>query len=148
VPLKAGDKLGYLKMVPLFQTLSQKQLKSVAQKTYQETIPAGSPIAKQGTPGNEFFIIVDGVARVEQDGKLVRTLSQGGYFGEIALLDGRLRTASVLADTEVQLLCVNKSSFRQLLDDVPGLKDKVILALSKYLRAASESVHDLGQRAK
>jgi CRP-like cAMP-binding protein len=140
--LKAAEKLEYLKMVPLFQTLTKRQLNAIAKKTYQQTIDAGKTIAAQGEAGHEFFIIVDGVARVEKNGKLVRTLSQGGYFGEIALLDGKARTASVVADGEVHLLCVNKTSFTQLLDDVPGLQDRVLSSLCKYLRNAEKALSE------
>jgi len=138
--LTQADKLGYLKLCPLFQGLSNRQLGQVAGKTFQEVIPPGKAIVKQGSMGQGFFVVMDGVVRFEKNGKLLATRSQGAYFGEISLLDGRPRTASVIADTEVQLLCVTKAAFRELLDGVPGMKDKIILSLCRYLRMAEESL--------
>lgn len=144
-PLTQAEKVGFLKLCPLFQGLSNRQLSQVAGRTYQETVAPGNAIVKQGSMGQGFFVVIDGVVRFEKSGKLLTTRSQGAYFGEISLLDGRSRTASVIANTEVQLLCVTKVAFKQLLDGVPGMKDKIILSLCRYLRIAEESLSGSGK---
>lgn len=141
--LNKAEKIAFLKLSPLFQDLSKRQLGLIAQKSYQETVKAGRTIIKQGAIGKQFSVIADGVVRVEKDKKFIRSMSQGAYFGEISLFDGRPMSATVVAETEVHLLCVNKTSFRKLMDSVPGLKDKLILSLCKYIRSSDELMDKL-----
>jgi len=141
--LNQGEKIEFIQLSPLFQNLTKRQLGFVAKSTYQETIEAGCPIIKQGSMGKEFFVIADGIARVEIDGKFVKNISQGAYFGEVSLLDGRPMSASILSETDVHLLCVNKTSFSNLLEQVPGFKDKLILGLCNYIRKSEVMIQKL-----
>ena len=129
-----SDKADALETVPLFSQLNQKQMNELARHATEVTMPAGTVLAKQASYGLEFMYIVDGRARVEQDGKVVNHLSTGGFFGEISLLDGGLRIATVIAETQITLLVVHKQSFDHMLDKVKGLERKIIMAMCKYLR--------------
>lgn len=82
------------------------------------------------------MLIVDGRARVEKDGKVISRLAPGDYFGEVSLIDGGPRIATVIAETKLSLLVVHKRSFDHLLDTVPGLQKKILVSLCKYLRQA------------
>lgn len=142
-PLSKARIVDHLKLCPLFAGLSGRQFGMIANHARQDRFKADSTIAKQGSAGNWFFIILDGVVSVERDGKLLKTMSQGGYFGEISLLDGRPRTASILAESDVDVLIIDKTSFSRLLKTVPGLQEKVLMAVCSYLRKAEATLHDL-----
>ncbi len=144
--LNRAHKVALLKAVPMFQGLSQRQLNAIAKEAYERKVAAGVTVAKQGTPGKEFFIIADGNLHIELNGVLVRTLSQGHFFGEVSLIDGRLRSASVIAQTPATLVCLHAQSFGALLREVPGLSDKVMLSLCRYLRRAEAALAECSQR--
>jgi len=105
------------------------------------SIKAGKVLAKQGTIGLEFIFIVEGKAKVEKNGKVIRRLSADDYFGEISLIDGEPRTATVIAETDGTLLLVHKRSFNHLLDTIPGLQEKMLISLCKYLRRAEKAIN-------
>jgi len=128
------DKIKALKKVPLFEDLSQKQLGDIA--TLAEVTPAaaGTMLAQHGKPGKEFILILFGDVQVMRYGKVLRELTKGDFFGEISLLDGGLRTASLVAKSDVNLLIVKKKGFDELLKNAPGLQTKMIHVLCKYLR--------------
>jgi CRP/FNR family cyclic AMP-dependent transcriptional regulator len=131
-----------LRKVGLFQNLSKKQLDAVARQTRQAEHPAGTVLMRQGRLGKEFVLIIDGTARVERDGQAVNRVGPGSFFGEISLLDGKPRTATVVAETPCSLLVVERQAFGSLLDTVPGLQRQVMLNLCARLREAyAESSH-------
>ena len=135
------QKIDLLKKVPLFSSLSQRHLKEISKHADQVKVDTGKVLAQQGKTGWEFIFIVDGKARVEKDGKVIRQLSEGDFFGEVALIDGKPRTASVTAETDMTVLIVHKASFNHLLDTIPGLQKKVLISLCDYLRRAEERMN-------
>ncbi len=138
---RRSDKIEVLKTVPLFNDLNQKQMSEIARHATEVTVTAETVLAKQGSYGLEFMYIVEGSARVERDSQTINQLSKGDFFGEISLLDGGLRTASVIAETPMTLLVVHKQSFDHMLDKVAGLERKIIIALCHYLRTEEELHH-------
>jgi len=102
------------------------------------SIKAGKVLAQQGRTGREFVFIVEGKAQVKKDGKVIRHLSSGDFFGEISLIDGKPQTATVIAETDMTILLVHSSSFDHLLDTIPGLQKKIMVSLCKYLRRAEK----------
>jgi CRP/FNR family transcriptional regulator/CRP/FNR family cyclic AMP-dependent transcriptional regulator len=133
--------MGLLKQVPMFSNLSQRHLGEIGKHADQVKVEAGRVLAQQEKKGWEFIFIVDGKARVEKDGKIIRQLSEGDFFGEISLIDGKPRTATVISDTDMTLLVVNKTSFDHLLNKIPGLQRKMLIALCKYLRSAEKATN-------
>jgi CRP/FNR family transcriptional regulator/CRP/FNR family cyclic AMP-dependent transcriptional regulator len=127
-----------LKKVPMFSNLSQRHLREIAKHSDQLKVEAGRVLAEQEKKGWEFIFIVEGKARVEKDGKIIRQLSEGDFFGEISLIDGEPRTATVISDTDMTLLVVNKTSFDHLLNTTPGLQRKILISLCQYLRRAEK----------
>lgn len=138
---RGSQKLDLLKKVPMFSNLSQRHLREIGKHADQVKMEAGRVLAQQEKKGWEFIFIVDGKARVEKDGKVIRQLSEGDFFGEISLIDGEPRTATVISDTDMTLLVVHKSSFDHLLDTIPGLQRKILIALCQYLRRAEKAVN-------
>ena len=133
---RSSQKIDLLKKVPLFNNLSQKHLREIAKHADQVQVEAGRVLVEQGGKGWEFIFIAEGKARVEKDGKVIRQLSKGDFFGEISLIDGEPRTSTVIAETDMTLLIVHKPSFDHLIDTIPGLQRKVLVSLCQYLRRA------------
>ncbi len=135
---RRDEKIAILKTVPLFSNLSKRQLTELSKHTDKVKIDAGQVMAKEGEKGCDFFLIIEGKAQVKKGRKIIRNLKSGDYFGEISLIDGEPRTASVMAETDINLLFVNKSSFDHLLKTVPGLQKKIMVSLCTYLRRAEK----------
>jgi len=138
---RSSQKIDLLKKVPLFSNLSQRHLKEIGKHTDQLKVDAARVLAQQGKTGLDFIFIVEGKARVEKDGESIRQLSEGDFFGEISLIDGEPRTATVIAETNMTLLIVDKRSFDHLLDTVPGLQRKILISLCKYIRRAEKATN-------
>jgi CRP-like cAMP-binding protein len=115
-------------------------LKEIAKHADQVQVEAGRVLVQEGKTGLEFIFIVEGKARVEKNRKVIRQLSGGDFFGEISLIDGGLRTSSVIAETDMTLLIVHKPSFDHLLDAIPGLQRKILISLCQYLRRAEKAI--------
>ena len=139
---RSSQKIELLKKVPMFSNLSQRHLREIGKHADQVKVEAGRVLAQQEKKGWEFIFIVDGKARVEKDGRIIRQLSEGDFFGEISLIDGEPRTATVISDTDMTLLVVNKTSFDHLLDKIPGLQRKILVSLCRYLRSAEKATHE------
>ncbi len=138
---RRSQKIDILKKVPLFSNLSKRHLNEIAKHADQVPIRAGKVLAQQGSTGWEFILIAGGKAKVEKNGKVIRRLSAGDYFGEISLMDGEPRTATVIAETDMTILVVHRRSFDHLLDTVPDLQKKIMLSLCKYLRRAESAIN-------
>jgi CRP/FNR family transcriptional regulator, cyclic AMP receptor protein len=132
------DKIERLREVPLFEDCSNKQLRSLAKITKVFDVAAGTVIARAGDPGDEFFLISDGSARVEVSPEQHVLLGPGKFFGEMSLLDGGPRSATVVAITPVRLFVISRRNFSVLLNDVPGLIQTLLVTLSRRVREAQE----------
>jgi CRP-like cAMP-binding protein len=124
-----------LATVPLFSACSKKELQMVAKSADHVTVPAGKVVVTEGAAGAEFFVIIDGRARVERHGREVNTLGPGAFFGDLALLDRAPRNASVIADSELELAKLGQRAFDELLD-LPGFSKKLLAGLARRLRQA------------
>jgi len=131
--LRKNAKVELLKRVPLFSQCTRKELASVAAVADEIDLGEGRELTRQGAPGREFFVLVEGEADVRRNGRKVRTLSDGDFFGEIALVTKRPRTATVVARTPVRVLVVTDRSFRRMLEDSPSMQTKVLQALAERL---------------
>jgi CRP/FNR family cyclic AMP-dependent transcriptional regulator len=122
-----------LATVPLFSACSKKELQMVAKSAERLAIPAGKVVVTEGAAGTEFFVIIDGHARVERHGREVATLGPGAFFGDLALLDRAPRNASVIADSELAVARIGQRAFDTLLDQ-PGFSKKLLAGLARRLR--------------
>jgi CRP/FNR family cyclic AMP-dependent transcriptional regulator len=133
---RRSDKADVLKKVPLFAGLSRRYLDLIAAEADEVKEEAGTVLTKQGGLGQEFLLILEGGARVERDGTVIARLGPGDFFGEMSLIDGLPRSASVIAESPSVLLVIQSRSFRSLLDAVPELQRKLLVTLCARLRAA------------
>ncbi len=136
--IKRDQKIEQLKNVPMFSNLNKRQLAELAKHAQSIVIKAGKVLAEQGGQGWEFFFIMEGKAKVLKNGKTIRQLTAGDFFGEVSLIDRKPRTASVIADTDMTLLIVDTRSFDHLLETIPGLQKRVMFALCGYVRRAEK----------
>lgn len=142
--VKQEDKIERLKEVPVFEACSHRQLRSVARVARVFDVAADTVLARAGEPGDEFFLIIDGTARAEVSAEKRVLLHPGEFFGEMSILDGGPRSATVVADTPLRLLVISRRHFSVLLKDVPGLTQTLLATLSKRVRQAEERAERLG----
>jgi CRP/FNR family transcriptional regulator, cyclic AMP receptor protein len=128
-----------LKQVPLFSACSSRELRAIAGVVKEVDHPKGTVIAREGDPGVGLFVIVDGDAEVTIGGKRMARLSQGDFFGEIALLDGGPRSATVTAKSDLRLLGLTEWVFRGLLQEHPSIAVKTLESMAGRLRAATKA---------
>ncbi len=125
--------------VPIFSGCSQKELNLIARAVKEVSHPAGTVIAREGEPGVGLFVVIEGTAKVTIGGSPKSKLGPGDFFGEIALLDGGPRTATVTATSDVKLLGLTEWVFRGLLQQHPSIAVKTLQGLAGRLRQASRS---------
>jgi CRP-like cAMP-binding protein len=128
----------HLAKVPLFEGLSKKQLRLISQLATELEEPAGTVLIKEGKAGHEFIIVIDGEIEVSQDGRIVAERGPGTYVGEIALLDHRPRTATVVAKTPVTLEVIGQREFAGLLAEVPELSQQLLASVARRLADLDE----------
>src|SRR5258708_2141946 len=100
----AEDYYDLLHQIELFSSLDRKTLELIGSITRQIDRPAGAVLIREGEPGLEAFVVVDGEATVTRDGKEIATIGPGGFFGELALVDNEPRVATVVTKTAMRLL--------------------------------------------
>ena len=119
--------------VPLFSELGRKQLEEVASIADEIDLKPGTDLTIEGTPGRQFFVLIEGEATVTQGDREINRMGPGDFFGEIALVKDEPRTASVVAETPVRTLVITARSFRTLLDRSPEIEGKVMSAVNARL---------------
>src|SRR5512137_408944 len=140
---KQDDKIERLKEVPVFEGCSQRQFRSVAKIARVFDVAADTVLTRASESGDEFFLIIDGTARVDVSAEKHVPLRPGEFFGEMSLLDGEPRSATVIADTAVRLLVITRRHFSVLLKEVPGLTQTLLITLSRRVRQAEEQAERL-----
>ncbi len=135
-----SSKIALLQKVPLLRDLSRKQLDQIARLADEIEVPAGKRLATTGERGLELFVIVEGDATVSARGGRTVRLGPGDFFGEMSLLDGEPRSATVEAASNMRLLVVGRREFWQLLTAAPPLVLKIMSALSRRVRDAEAAV--------
>jgi CRP-like cAMP-binding protein len=124
--------------VPLFESLSKQELRLVSQlATYLEE-PAGAVLTKEGAAGHEFIIVLDGEVEIRKGDEVIATRGPGSYVGEIALIDHRPRTATVIAKTPVRLEVIGQREFAGLLAEVPELSQRLLATVARRLADLDE----------
>jgi CRP/FNR family cyclic AMP-dependent transcriptional regulator len=131
--LRKNAKVELIKGVPLFSQLGRGELDEVASIADEIDLAEGKELTVEGHPGREFFVIIEGDAVVRQGDREINRLGAGDFFGEIALLEDRPRTATVTAETPIRALVITDRSFRTLLEHSPEIEDKVMSARSARL---------------
>ncbi|MBV8464300.1 MAG: cyclic nucleotide-binding domain-containing protein [Acidimicrobiales bacterium] len=125
-----------LKSIWLFSACTGSELRRIRSALDEVQVPKGKVLVEEGRIGTEFFLIVDGKAAVTRDGRKVASLGPGRYFGELALLDRRPRSASVVSETDMDVLVLHQRQFNGLLESVPTMSRKLLVAMANRLREA------------
>jgi CRP/FNR family cyclic AMP-dependent transcriptional regulator len=133
VRLHKDAKLELLKRAPLFANCSKKELAEISGIADEIDLREGKELTRQGAPGREFFVLIEGTADVIKDGQKVNTLEGGDFFGEIALVHHAPRTATVTATSPVRTLVITERNFKRLLKESPEIQRKVMVALAERL---------------
>jgi CRP/FNR family transcriptional regulator, cyclic AMP receptor protein len=137
VRLRKDAKSELLRTVPLFAQCSKRELGAIGGIADEIDLKDGTELTRQGKPGREFFVLIDGTADVLKGGRKVNTLKAGDFFGEIALVHNAPRTATVKATSPVHALVVTERNFRRLLEEQPEIQRKVLAALAERLAPSS-----------
>src|SRR5262249_48183341 len=127
-------KLELLSKVPLFAGLDRTSLEHVARLADEIDLPADRTLLQEGELPYEFFLIVEGQVRIEREGQQLNVLGPGDFFGEIALLDGGRRTATVTTQTPVRVLVLGTREFHSLMAEYPDIRVSVLGQLADRVR--------------
>ena len=122
--------------VDLFRDLSKRQLKRLADASIEVSHPPGKAVAREGRGGLAFHLIIEGSATVSKDGRELRTLGPGDYFGEISMIDGRPRSATVTALEPLKAMAIPHVDFEAVIDEDPEFARRLLKTLCARLREA------------
>src|SRR5262249_24978372 len=117
--LRKDTKIAAIKNVPLFATLGKAQLAQVASIADEVRVGEGKVVTRQGERGREFFVLIDGEVELRRNGRKVATLHPGDFFGELALVSERPRTATVTSTEPLRMLVIRDTHFRSMLLGTP-----------------------------
>jgi CRP-like cAMP-binding protein len=131
--LRKNAKVDLIKRAPLFSECSRKDLNEIAAIADEIDLREGKELTKEGGPGREFFVLVEGTADVKKGNRRINQMGAGDFFGEISLITQRPRTATVTATSPVRALVITDRSFRTLLEHQPEIQGKVMSALAARL---------------
>jgi CRP-like cAMP-binding protein len=133
--LHKNAKADLIKSVPLFAHCSRAQLAALAAEADELDVPAGKELTREGERGREFMVIVEGSARVSRKGRKVAELASGDFLGEIALISGAARTATVTTTSPARVLVLTDRAFRRVTREIPDINASLVKALSERLQA-------------
>jgi CRP-like cAMP-binding protein len=142
----SDTRIDHLKRVSLFSDCTDLELRRIADISKIVETPAGTILTEVGTPGDSFFFIIDGRVSVETQVGFGDALHPGDFFGEMSLLDGEPRSATITATTDVRLLVVDRSRFWRLLDETPDLVRRILAVLSRRVRRLEQAANALRHR--
>ncbi|MGQ0567918.1 MAG: cyclic nucleotide-binding domain-containing protein [Armatimonadota bacterium] len=139
---ESSSEMTYLMHVPIFKDLPARSLESVARSLRERIYEPGATIVRQGDPGLGFFLITEGRVEVSHDGHRIRELGSGEFFGEMALMEERPRSATVTARERTRCLQLVRWDFRALLKENPDLAVKMLEVVVQRLRE-HPSAHEI-----
>jgi CRP-like cAMP-binding protein len=129
-----------LAAVPLFDGLSKRHLKRLAGLAEVADYMAEHTIVREGEPGDAFYVVLAGQAKVTTNGKVVNRVLPGDHFGEISLLDGDVRTATVTSETPMTLLMLPRQRFVKALREEPEMAMNLLASLARQIRRTTRSL--------
>jgi CRP/FNR family transcriptional regulator, cyclic AMP receptor protein len=149
IPAGSGDpRIKHLERVPLFSGCTTDELLRVGEIANIRGMPAGTVLTRIGEPGDSFSFVIDGQASIETLIGFADRLRPGDFFGEMSLLDGEPRSATITATTDVRLLVVDRSKFWRLMGELPDLDRRILFMLSRRVRRLEQVVTALLHRVK
>ena len=125
-----------IKKVPLLAGLSARELERLAGQLHERKFPAGSTVVSEGATGTGFFVITEGEAEVEIGGQVRGKLGPGDYFGEMALIDEGIRSATITAVTDLTCYGMTPWEFKPFVDEHPEVAWTLLQNMTRHLREA------------
>jgi CRP/FNR family cyclic AMP-dependent transcriptional regulator len=125
-----------IRQVPLFAGLDDRDLERLADRFQERSFPEGATVLEEGSTGTSFYVIAEGNATVSVGGEVKTTLGPGDYFGEMAVFEEGVRSASVVAATDLRTYFLTPWEFRPYVEEHPELAWKLLQNLARRLRAA------------
>jgi len=133
-------RIRHLQRVPLFSGFNEDELRRIAELSRLIEAPVGAVVTQIGEPGDTFFVLIDGTVAVRTPIGTGAQLHPGDFFGEMSLLDGEPRSATIVATTPLRLLIVDRSHFWRLLEETPDLITRMLTILSRRVRRLEQTV--------
>ena len=133
MPLTKNEKIELLRRIPLFAECTKAELIEVAISADEREAATAQDLTQQGQRGQEFFILVEGSVTVRRSGRKLADLGPGDWFGEIAILTYKRRTATVTATSPVRLLVISDRAFRRVVETSPRIALKVLRNVAERL---------------
>lgn len=147
LPAWSSDpRIAHLRRVPLFHDCTDDELRRIGGISMIVERPAETVLTQIGTPGDSFFVVIDGRVAVETQVGVGDPLHPGDFFGEMSLLDGEPRSATITATTDVRLLVVDRLHFWRLLNEAPDLVRRILVVLSRRVRRLEQAANALRSR--
>jgi CRP/FNR family cyclic AMP-dependent transcriptional regulator len=134
--MSATDTAERLRDVSLFGSCTDRELGQIARAGDETSVGAGVDVVAEGSTGEAFYLILDGAASVTRSGQHLADLGPGQYFGELSLLDGAPRNATVSATSPLTMWTLGPREFAAVLDSWPGVARKLLIAMAARLRVA------------
>ena len=144
--MQQRQRVAQLSKVPLFATCSKRELSRLLSLARTETVEAGHTLFVEGAPSSNLYVIVSGTAAVKRNGRRIGRAGPGDVVGELGVILGGPRTATVLAETPIEWLVLDQASLRAAIDEVPGLGWHLLQSVAARLDQASKrtsSLYDL-----
>ena len=131
-----------LRTIPLFHGMTDQSIETISHLAVPASFAAGDVLVREGEPGDSFMVLTAGQATVEKDGQSIRSLAVGDFLGEISLIDGGPRTATVTATSPVEALTVDRAGFGRLMAEFPVVRLDLVSALTQRLRERAPTPTD------
>ena len=136
------QEVDFLRRVPIFEQCSKRELREIAKIGTRHEVSAGWKLTSEGSPGVQSFLLIEGKADCAVRGVTVAALGPGDFFGELSLIDGRPRSATITAVTPLTVTVLNVYEFHHLLRAAPSIALKLLATLAGRLRDAQASALD------
>jgi CRP-like cAMP-binding protein len=133
--LRKNSKVELLRRAPLFAGCSKRELEQIALVADEIDFPAGKTLIKEGRPGREFFVVLNGEVEVTRNGRRIPMRGGSEFFGEMALITDQPRNATVTGVTPVHVLVVSVRDFRSVLQTTPSIAIKLLKSLGERVQA-------------
>jgi len=138
-PRASRGTIELLRWVPLFQDLSRREIRRIVEAGRELEFPPGRMMVQEGSIASDFYLILSGRATVSRNLRKVRSLQTGDFFGEISVLDGGPRSATVVAETRVLVFRLDRPAFLRLLRTEGSISRKLLQGMAARLRSAERA---------
>jgi CRP-like cAMP-binding protein len=139
---RTDDRGKLLRNIDLFSGCSNDELRRIGSLSMEMEMEKGTVLVEEDQTGLEFFVVVKGSATATRQGLWLANFGPGSFFGELALVDGGRRTATVVADTDMSLLVFSRAEFSSLRGVAPSVAFRMVVELSRRLRRTNELLEE------